>query len=320
MKKILFLSLTTLLLGSCSIMKPTTTTTQTTHTLALRLNQLPPSNTYINMDYGIRLNIVDKRASTEILNHYDGSAALMSKPLITTYPDVKSFVSESIKEYMQTMGFDLNTDISTDYMLQIDITQYQVSYLSGSGWMGTVCFDMQIFDESQKQVYPRTTITGRSSSNTGSNTLSVADKVLNDAYLNALDNVDWNRVAYFLKRSKHASQEKNKQVTGDGDTALEHTIIRWFIDSAPKGADVFWRVVSSTPDVKNTNQTYLGTTPYESTESFDIKGLTFNNSGNIQIEISCEKAGYATQKKRFNLRQAIEQKEISTKFSLYKDE
>ena len=59
---------------------------------------------------------------------------------------------------------------------------------------------------------------------------------------------------------------------------MEHTIIRWFIDSSPKGADVNWRVVSSTPDVKNTNQNYLGTTPYESTESFDIKGLTFNNS------------------------------------------
>ena len=114
--------------------------------------------------------------------------------------------------------------------------------------------------------------------------------------------------------------EGNKKVTGEGNTALESTIIRWYIDSSPKGADVSTRVVSSTSDVKNTNQNYVGSTPYETTEAFDIKGLTFNNSGDVQIEVTCEKAGYITQKKRFNLRQAIEQKEISTKFNLVKDE
>lgn len=45
-------------------------------------------------------------------------------------------------------------------------------------------------------------------------------------------------------------------------------------------------------------------------------GLTYNNSGNVQIEITCEKPGYITQKKRFNVRQAIDQKEVSTKFNL----
>ena len=68
--------------------------------------------------------------------------------------------------------------------------------------------------------------------------------------------------------------------------------------------------------MKNTNQNFLGSTPYESTESFDIRGLTFNNSGDVQVEITCEKPGYITQRRRFNLRQAIEQKEISTKFNL----
>ncbi|MDE5998545.1 MAG: hypothetical protein K2H04_00475, partial [Bacteroidaceae bacterium] len=105
-----------------------------------------------------------------------------------------------------------------------------------------------------------------------------------------------------------------------GDTALEHTVIRWYITSAPQGADVSWRVVSSTPDVSNTNSCFVGSTPYETTESFDIKGMTYNNSGNIQIEVSCEKPGYITQRKRFNLRQAIDQKEISAKFNLIKDE
>ncbi|MDE5550884.1 MAG: hypothetical protein K2I99_05980, partial [Bacteroidaceae bacterium] len=86
------------------------------------------------------------------------------------------------------------------------------------------------------------------------------------------------------------------------------------------GADVSWRVVSSTPDVANTNSNFVGSTPYETTETFDIKGLTYNNSGNVQIEVSCEKPGYITQRKRFNLRQAIDQKEISAKFNLVKED
>ena len=41
-----------------------------------------------------------------------------------------------------------------------------------------------------------------------------------------------------------------------GQTALEKSIIRWAIDSDPRGARVFWRVISSVPAVvKNTNET-----------------------------------------------------------------
>ena len=303
------------------------------YTIPLELKKLPSSNQYINLDYGIRLNVLDKRAYTAILNRYD-AAPNMPKLNLSTYPDVKAFVSESCKQYMQTMGFVLDADINTDYMMEIDITQFQVSLLSGMGWIGTVSLDIQIFDENRVQVYPRTTVTGRSTSNsknisndlarTFNNAMSMKtdtklNNALNDAYANALENIDWNRIAYFLKRAETPAIEKNKQVSGSGETALEHTIIRWFVDSSPKGADVEWRVVSSTPDVKNTNQSYLGTTPYESTESFDIRGLTFNNSGDVQIEITCSKPGYLTQKRRFNLRQAIEQKEISTKFNLVKE-
>ena len=135
-----------------------------------------------------------------------------------------------------------------------------------------------------------------------------------------MEDIDWDRIAFFLKKATSPALEGNKKVAGEGNTALESTIIRWYIDSSPKGADVSTRVVSSTPDVKNTNQNYVGSTPYETTEAFDIKGLTFNNSGDVQIEVTCEKTGYITQKKRFNLRQAIEQKEISTKFNLVKEE
>lgn len=113
--------------------------------------------------------------------------------------------------------------------------------------------------------------------------------------------------------------EARKSVSRDtpGQTALEQTIIRWAIDSDPQGARVFYRVLSSIPAVvKNTNETYLMTTPYEETRAFNILGLTYENSRDVQIEIKVVKNGYEAQVKRFNVRQAIDQQEISSFFML----
>ena len=109
------------------------------------------------------------------------------------------------------------------------------------------------------------------------------------------------------------------RVTRDnpGESELERTIIRWYFDSAPRGARVFWRVISSIPaEVKNTNELYLGPTPFEETRSFNILGLTYANSRDVQIEIKVTKNGYMDQVKRFNVRQAIDQQEISSFFEL----
>lgn len=104
-----------------------------------------------------------------------------------------------------------------------------------------------------------------------------------------------------------------------GKTELERTIIRWFFDSNPQGARIFYRVISSIPaEVKNTNETYLMTTPFEETRSFNILGLTYENSRDVQVEIKVVKDGYEPQIKRFNVRQAIDQQEISSFFDLVK--
>lgn len=104
-----------------------------------------------------------------------------------------------------------------------------------------------------------------------------------------------------------------------GATSLESTVLRWYFETEPQGARIFWRVISSCPEqVKNTNETWLGNTPYEETRSFDIMGLTYENSRNVQIEIKVRKSGYLDQTKRFNVRQAIDQQEISSFFDMIK--
>ncbi len=102
-----------------------------------------------------------------------------------------------------------------------------------------------------------------------------------------------------------------------GATSLEDTIIRWAIDSDPRGARIFYRVISNVPnEVKNTNESYMTTTPFEETRGFTIPGLTYQNSRNVTIEIKISKRGYEDQVKRYNVRQAIDQQEISGFFEL----
>lgn len=113
--------------------------------------------------------------------------------------------------------------------------------------------------------------------------------------------------------------QANARVSRDnaGATAMEQSIIRWYFDSDPRGARVFYRVISNNPaEVKNTNENYLTTTPYEETKGFDIPGLTYENSRNVTIEIKISKKGYEDQIKRYNVRQALDQQEISGFFEL----
>lgn len=115
--------------------------------------------------------------------------------------------------------------------------------------------------------------------------------------------------------------EEKKKVSREnaGQTSLERAIIRWYFESDPPGSRVFWRIISSVPDeVRNTNETYLGTTPYEDTRSFNIQGLSYENSRDVQIEIKLRRKGFLDQTKRFNVRQAIDQQEISSFFDLVK--
>lgn len=135
-------------------------------------------------------------------------------------------------------------------------------------------------------------------------------------------NYKFNQASYINDPTIIAGEAKT-MVSRDnpGMTALESTIIRWYFDSEPRGCRVFWRVVSSIPQiVKNTNEQYLGSTPYEETRSFNILGLTYENSRDVQIEIKIKKNGYMDQVKRFNVRQAIDQQEISSFFDMVQND
>ena len=306
-------ALIAILVSSCGSKKQVVATPQV-RTFNLALVSNPQADKYANLEYGIRLNVQDVRANKRVIHIFDASAT--SIPAAQTNPSISSFVPESMRRYMRTMGFNLDADIATDYLMQIDIKEYHVDYLSGIGWNGTVIMDLKVSDHNRTLVYPTVEVSGRANVSGSSESVQAANLALNKAYANALADIDWDRIAFFLHRANSPKDEANKKVTGEGNTALEHIAVHWNVNSRPQGADVSWRVISQTPEVKNQNYKYLETTPYEGTETINIKGLTYNNAGNVQIEIKCEKKGYYSQTKKLDILSIIDDNDVSYMFRL----
>ena len=238
--------------------------------------------------------------------------AIAKKMNMIFTPDTEEFINESIKSFVRSSGIRIGYDKTADFNLRVCLKELKVADGLGSAPC-TAVLEWSLLNPDRQMVLDGTA-RGRYTMTPGQSMVEALDK----AYSKAIKEIDWAAIATLLGAGR-SDRNDSEQVTGEGSTTLEHTVIRWYVISSPAGADVSWRVVSSTPDVRNTNSNFMGTTPYESTESFDIKGLTPDNAGNVQIEITCEKNGYLLQRKRFNLRQAIDQREISAKFNLVKE-
>ncbi|MCR5646121.1 MAG: hypothetical protein K6F96_07035 [Bacteroidales bacterium] len=261
-----------------------------------------PQQKFHDLNRGLEVHVsptqpkeeITKHTNTEYIYHYSG----------------KNYFNVATTNYVRSMGL---TEMSptSDYKLLITINCADANSFTGARW---VDLSIRLLDNKGKEVFSQKDL--YSAGKNG----QLKSSMFDEAYTQALEQINWNRIASFLRTEQLPKDEPQKQVQGLGDTALEQTIIRWDVQSRPQGADIFWRVVSKTPEVKSTNNKYLQTTPYEATKALDIKGLTYQTSGNVRIILRCEKDGYLPQEKEFDVRMVLDQEEISAFFRLVKDE
>lgn len=298
--------------------KNTATIPNGTVNLAVTTN--PTADRFANLGYGIRIVFVDDRANLNMVHMYDASTSKL--PQITPNPTPKQFFPTALRQYMRTMGMNVDSDPATDYIMEVTLNEFHCDYMSGIGWSGIVMMNLKILDHAQKVVYPSVEIEGRAMQSGSPYSLENANIVLNQAIVTAFEDIDWDRVAFYLNKpqsttaSNNVSGENNAKKTVD----LSKKLIYWSIDSRPAGADIYWRIVSASDEVKSQNSKYLGTTSYEATEAFNIKGLTEDNAADVQIIIKVEKEGYLPQTKKFNVSSALDATEIVAMFKLAKEE
>lgn len=267
-----------------------------------------PVTKYQELDKGVELQVVTTQPNEKITK----SGSTVDK--VVYHLSGKRIFDVPIADYVRTMGLVEKSPL-TDYKLFITILRADVNTANA-----TIELKVNLIDSNNKEVYSQNSISATATGNMLPNYNKTVSKALNEALTQALEQINWNRIASFLRTEQLPKEEPQKQVQGYGDTALENTIIRWDVQSRPQGADIFWRVVSKTPEVKSTNNKYLMTTPYEATKSLDIRGLTYQTAGDVRIILRCEKDGYMPQEKEYNVRMIIDQEEISAFFRLVKEE
>ena len=236
----------------------------------------------------------------------------------------KSFFIAPTIQYIHDMGFREQRP-GMDYKLYVTIEEADYT----KPYIVDIDLSVRLEDSKGTELFSQNGITASKTGNgfimaanpkRKGGTLYMQNLVLDEAYTLALEQINWNRIASFLRTEQLPKDEPQKPVQGLGDTALEQTIIRWDVQSRPQGADISWRVVSKTPEVKSTNEKYLQTTPYEATKSLDIRGLTYQTAGDVRIILRCVKDGYMPQEKEYNVRMVLDQEEISAFFRLVKEE
>lgn len=260
--------------------------------IASHIGVKTPEQRFFDLTKGLQVNVITVQPEEEISNnvfHYSG----------------KSLFVSSIVGYVRALGLN-EMQANTDLALYVKINRADME-------LNSSCIEIEVslLDANGLELFSQKNITSNGASGYSS---------FNKAYTQALEQINWNRIASFLRTEQLPKDEPQKQVQGLGDTALEQTIIRWDVQSRPQGADVFWRVVSKTPEVKGTNNKYLQTTPYEATKALDIRGLTYQTAGNVRIILRCEKDGYLPQEKEYDVRMVLDQEEISAFFRLVKEE
>lgn len=278
-------------LTSCASSKASLTKTQVQGTF--RLTRAPQQE-FFDLAYGVTTEVIPTPQQE-------------SGKWCTSMSNDKTFTGP-IQNYVHQMGL-IEKKPGKDYTLKITQNRMEINSWNG---IATVVLDVRLEDASGKVVYTQQA--------TSSKKAIIMPTAMNEPCTKALEQINWNRIASFLRVETTPSREPTKQVEGMGNTALEQMIVRWDVQSRPQGADIFWRVVSKTPEVKSTNNKYLMTTPYEATKTLDIKGLSYQTSGDVRIILRCEKDGYHPQEKEFNVRMVLDQEEISAFFRLVKEE
>ncbi len=184
-------------------------------------NQSVPT-TYRNLEKTVRLNVTSSVTGDAI---YDDSnlpkSTRLFLPQYVFIPSVRDFVIDATTSYMQRMRFDITP--TGDFRFDVDIKTFKMEWIDKQSVECKVVINYKLLDGTGQTIVP---------SSTASSLIRLASTEqfgngLGRAYAEALNKVNWDRIAKCLMIAKSPTQEGNAQVTGAGDTAPQHTVIRW---------------------------------------------------------------------------------------------
>lgn len=216
------------------------------------------ANLYSSINPTIQLNIrVTLRNADNIMNRYDANPVFA--PVLTPNPDIETFTSSSIKNWLERIGFTVNADAACP-VLNVLIQQYEINYLSGNGWTGTVKITFGLVGSGQYELYSYTSRGFYKMAGDPKNYREAAE-VINKAFFESLSKVDWNTIAGLAG--------KTEKVTASGtETSAEESIISTTArqrqdELTEKQSDIDLNIPTTFQQNKNTFAVIIGNENYE---------------------------------------------------------
>lgn len=205
-------------------------------------------NLYSNYYPSIQLNVKSTlRNPDNIMNRYDANPIFA--PELTPNPDIETFAITSIKNYLEKIGFSVNKN-ATSPVLNVVIQQYEINYLSGNGWTGTVKMTFGLAGDGQQELYSYTSRGFNKMTGDPKNFKNAAE-VINYAFFESLDKVDWSIVAGL-----------SKQAAAGGN--ITQTTTRYMQDiSITSPSDIDVDIPQTSKENKNTFAVIIGNENYQ---------------------------------------------------------
>lgn len=148
--------------------------------------------------YHASLNIIIKnnvQQQDNLMNRYDPNPIF--EPVLKPNPDLETFLKRGIKDYLERIGFETNP---SGLMLTATVQQYEINFLSGNGWTGSVKISWRLTGNSQEELFTQSAL-GFFKMNGSADNYSEATNAINTAFYRSVSQIDWEGVARIASKA-----------------------------------------------------------------------------------------------------------------------
>ncbi len=207
-------------------------------------SESPPVN------LALKINV---KTHENLLKQYDANPIF--SPVLKPVPPVNSFLDAEIKNYLMAKGLNINSQ--SPYILHVLVDQFEVNYLSGSGWTGSVKIDVTLTYKKQ-QLFSQSTM-GFQKIKSHHSKYEKVSEAITKAFLESLDAVNWQSFGMKLQGSSPKAEISNKPIT---QKKQAEPIIKTKTESV-KLADIDQRIPFGSRERNKTFAVVIGNEKYD---------------------------------------------------------
>jgi hypothetical protein len=155
-----------------------------------------PSGTVSSFHAGINIIIKNNVQQKEnLMNRYDPNPIF--GPVLKPDPDLNTFLMRGINDYLVKIGFEINP---AGFTLNATVQQYEINFLSGNGWTGSVKINWRLIGTSQEELFSQSAMGFFKSTGSAEN-FDQATNAINTAFYRAMSLTDWEGMARAASRA-----------------------------------------------------------------------------------------------------------------------